>query len=35
MKLIKLRSKDTAIKRPKVFKPKKGKGSYNRKKKSG
>ena len=30
--IIKLRSKDTAIKRPQAFKPDKGKGSYRRKK---
>jgi stalled ribosome alternative rescue factor ArfA len=32
MKIVKLRSKDTAVKRPKVILPQKGKGSYKRKK---
>jgi stalled ribosome alternative rescue factor ArfA len=31
--IIKLRCKDTAVKRPQEFKPDKGKGSYDRKKK--
>lgn len=30
MYIIKLRSKDTAIKRAKIFIPKKGRGSYKR-----
>lgn len=33
MYIVKLRSKDTAVKRPKIFVPKKGKGSYKRDKK--
>jgi hypothetical protein len=33
MYIVKLRLKDTAIKRPKTFVPKKGNGSYKREKK--